>query len=534
MSVLRKAALTIAAFLWLPFQPAQADVLTYVGCAGQSAEYTLTFHGSIVLNWRFLDPGRPIKAQLTDAIRQQLRYIEGHWHNSQKPGSEQALVLSEDSLKIENIKFRDSAYGFNLNIDNIEHPEFKLEEPYLERAVTLGNAQASDSAVRAEYTASVQTIACAPAGAEVRPTVKLALPLDPYLFYWLVAPAHRRPIRWRQSFFRVNPCADPEIADLPNPMAYWYFWNPAQSGVDADGKTFTCASLLHQGKDFITIDGNLTARKAIKDQGGIFAFDRLPTNRPLRTTALWGIIDPKAETLPVKKLSDTLNALAPPVRAHGINAALKQLGFGPERRSASEVDRGSMYFADFLRGLPEVFNITGITTQVDRDTFLADIKGKLGGSGRELILKISFGPTDVLSKPEPQHWNTLAAALANDDIVLYNGHSGLGENTSIKSLTHATQKKPGAFNGPPYQIVAFLSCYSYSYFGSDLVTLRSKAPRKGVTDIVYTGIDFTSERGALGLLDFLDRSIQAKNPHSANFTAGHYLSARDFFIVKRY
>ncbi len=525
-----------AALLSCSIQAAAAgEILTYAGCVGQAAEYALSFHAPIVLNQRLLDPALPVKTQLEAAIRQQIRYIEGHWHNGQGSAPAQSQVLREESLKLTEIKFKLANYGATLTIDNIEHPEFTLDEPYLARAVKLGKTQATDPGIRAEYSATVRVVACAPGGAQVQPTVQLALPLDPYLFYWAVAPENRRPIHWRQSSFRVNPCADPEIADLPNPMAFWYFWNPAQTGNDADGKPFACATLLPAENNYVTLAGHLSHATPATSHGGVFAFERLPKSRAVRATALWGIIDPKAATLPIKELTDVLQKLTPEKFTTGISALLTRLGFGAEKRGRLDTDRGSVYFADFLRGLPAVLKIERLAAHQEKDSLILELQGKLLTSARELSLKIFFGPTDVLSKPDPQHWTTLATALAKDDLIFYNGHSGLGENTSVKNiLAAAPQISPDTLTGPAYQLVAFLSCYSYSYFGGDLVALRTHSRQPGTTDVVYTGSEFTSERGVLGLLDFLDRSLSAKHLRGANVSTEGYLRESDFLIVKRH
>jgi hypothetical protein len=133
----------------------------------------------------------------------------------------------------------------------------------------------------------------------------------------------------------------------------------------------------------------------------------------------------------------------------------------------------------------------------------------------------------------PQHWEILKQALASSQYILYNGHSGLGNNMKIDNALEATNSKPvDVFKTiPSHQMIAYFSCYSYGYFGDDIVAYRRQFAPNAQTDILLTGSEFTSERGPLGLLKHLD-IFSAKQATRLDQSA--WLFGKDQLIVKSF
>ena len=89
------------------------------------------------------------------------------------------------------------------------------------------------------------------------------------------------------------------------------------------------------------------------------------------------------------------------------------------------------------------------------------------------------------------------------------GHSGLGENLSIAKLVAAlgVPKTTALLQRSTTQVVAFLGCYTYSYFGRDLAPLlRGEAGRE--TLFAYTGNAVSQlSQSALHVLSVLDCAL---------------------------
>ncbi|MBI3556376.1 MAG: hypothetical protein HY074_08955 [Deltaproteobacteria bacterium] len=510
------------------------DALTFVGCDGQSGEYRVEFDGQVVLNKKFLAAGQPLAAQVQNAIRQQAKFLAGYFYSRQGAG-QLRLVVSDDTLRVSSLRQREVKYPFELELGAVQHPDVRIDQPYMAAALKAGRTKKSDPGLQIHYRASVVAIACMPQGRKVPGTITIPIPSDPFLFYWNVRPQDRRPIRWRKSFFVVNPCADAEIADLPHPYYLWYVWDPRKTGTDDERREFRCARLLKSGRDYRDVRAKLSVLRRQDPNQGALALDRLPRSRPLKVTVLWGVLDPKSKVFPYQ---DFVKAFSPGPLPFDSKLAsfMKTAGYTEELAGGAEHDRGSLYLTAFLRHLSMILVVSDYKAEAMAGGFLLHLSARLKQSGTALELRVFFGPTDLLSGAEPAHWPVLADALALDDIVLYNGHSGLGANTSVESLAGALQLNANEtsrrLKGPPYQLVGYLSCFSYAYFGKDLLELRKKSGATGTMDVIYTGSDFTSERGPLGVLEFIDRNLAARRPRARDLLSSGYFRNEDFVVIK--
>ena len=135
--------------------------------------------------------------------------------------------------------------------------------------------------------------------------------------------------------------------------------------------------------------------------------------------------------------------------------------------------------------------------------------------------------TDIFGPVPPRHWEIARRALAEDNVIIYAGHSGIGENLRLKrlednlNLSHETIGAQLAKS--PFQLIAFLSCYSYMYFGQDLLAAGTAAGR----EFVYSATGYTKgDRGTLAILDLIDQVLAGEK------VAQRYLDADDFLLLK--
>ncbi|MFN8391345.1 MAG: HTTM domain-containing protein [Bdellovibrionota bacterium] len=500
------------------------SVLTFTGCRGSSREIKISFPAHVTLNRAFLEPDRAESAQIMDAIQRQIRFAVGRFMSLH----EGPLLIrpSSHEPEIQVLDVKDVSYPFDAVITPVVHPDVTIESPYILAALDRKITHTTDTAIQANYNASLTAIACA-ANPDVVPEVTVDMPVDPYLYYWTVSPEGFRDISWRSSRFHINPCADEELADIPHPDYVWYFWNPKKSGIDADGRPFDCGHLLKEGTHYLQSPATLTGLRQI---GGADIFDgaNLSPREPLKIDIIFGILDAKA--------TNALS-LSPEQRA----AALHKFGSRDLDRFLTHpdvsIDRGSTYFLSFLNHLDEVLDVSSNREERTGRHLLLTLWGALQRSGRAVTMRIYFGPTDLLSGDPPEHWELLRDALATSDVVLYNGHSGLGANMSYANIFPVGPEDAATdhftrLTVPQYQLIGYLSCYSWTYFGYDTVDARNRARGDAITDIVFTGSNFTSERGPLAILSYIDQLLSGDSPSAPPFSA--YIIPDDFFVVERF
>lgn len=478
----------------------------HYGCESTGHEVSFEYSGQIKLNAKWL--ANPDDGAIKQAITQQLRYLRGYYISSRK-NLPYALTLNAENAKIEILKIESGPYGIGLKIDPIQHPNVHIEHPYLLQAIAGKQTRPNDKGIAVAFKLQTSGYFCG--SEDYMNSLTPLVPLDPYLAYWTVDAKSRRPIRWRNAEARINPCADPELADIPDPFYYWYFWDPNRQGEDTSKKKFDCKKMIQDGKSFVAVRPKLKPATASNHSPPPATLHPSLEGKKIEISAIFGVIDEHDLTFAINKKTnwDDIQREA---------AAFLNL--------PGNVDRGSKYYARFLLKIDSVMEVDRISTKGD-----LEIWGRLKQSNQKIHLNLFFGYTDVLGQNKPAHWNFLTQALQGSNYIIYNGHSGLGENLKIENALQATSKaaKDVFSKTPEYQMFAYFSCYSYGYFGEDFARERTASNQKAATDILLTGTEFTSERGPLGLLSYID-SIAARKPKSIDNK--EWLQPSDQLILK--
>lgn len=82
--------------------------------------------------------------------------------------------------------------------------------------------------------------------------------------------------------------------------------------------------------------------------------------------------------------------------------------------------------------------------------------------GKKIRVRLLFAETQFYDKKSENFHLLLAAALANEDLIIYTGHSGIGRNLNLTEI-EALRKIKIKMN-PGYQIIYLGSCIPYSYY----------------------------------------------------------------------
>ncbi|MEQ1876570.1 MAG: hypothetical protein ABL958_07985 [Bdellovibrionia bacterium] len=506
-------ALTGAILAFRSLGPAQeADLSTQnlngVACGKTSAEYSLSFSDRVVLNVSFLDPKLSEDDNLKSAIEQKIRYFTQYFLTAKNLPFK--VVRSSVPAEVTITSKRIAKYPFKLNIDWTEKPDLPIDDMYTRAAIKKGSTSRLDKSLEADYQARITVLTCGASGDELE--IVGPVPVDPMLFYWNVPSSERRHLKWNASEAIANPCADNEVADFPHPGYFWYFWDPYFTGKDADGKKVDCTARLQSGRDFLVQKARLTK---IRDVNPDFSFMHSRFSKsegPLTAVFFFGYLD---HQIPEPKTAE-------------IVSLLEQQGRGIP---ADHFEWGSSAFLNFVGEARTRLREPTVTVAAEGDYTVAVIAGRLIESGREIQIKALLGPTDVFGKTRTGHWKWVPGALENSDIVVYAGHSGLGENFSLARAATELKIEASELNAvatkKPYQLLAFLSCYSYSYFGQDI--LDGAGSLKPARDIIYSAASLGFSRyqdTSIAIVEFVDRVLA-----TGTFEAPARLKPADDFLV---
>jgi hypothetical protein len=498
LRAVRLSAFMLALVHGSAFAAPRREALLFSNCPRQSGEFTGSYRGQILLHKAFLDR-EPVEA----SIEHQLRYLWGHYRNDAAAHQSLQVSLSAEPPEIRILSRRDVPYGRDLPLPYPTKEErLKIEDPYTLRAVARGHADKNDPALSVEYEIHFKLAVCG-RGEDPAPVVRVPLPPDPWLAYWYVDQGNHRPLRYFNDRAVTNPCADNDFADLPHPFYYWYDWLPTRHGPDDDGHSFDCRGWLKAGDHYQYYDVKLERTSAPSRD-----FSRLRAQLgegPLQATILVGVTNHGMLDVGLESWRERLG--------NGKGGELKTRAAAALARwqRDSPHDNGTRSFLTALGELGRVVDVDQHTATMDGEFLVVEVNGKLKLSRRPIRARVWLGMTDIFGPKPPQHWRILRRALSEDQIILYWGHSGIGENFRLaqieKHLGLSHQEMAAELQKSSWRLIAFLSCYSYMYFGQDLIDAGAESGNGGY--FVFTGMESSKhEGGPLAVLDLVDRVLR--------------------------
>lgn len=412
----------VALYLWRPLpppeappRPARVSRLLDTQCLNHAARVRVVLESEASL----LQLAQPLGER--ELVEMQLNYVRNSVLATQ-PGITHFSFTADDT-RLEVLR-REETYT-DLPVEFRFSPAMLMpESPRLRQLIAQKELAAGAPQRKLRYRAEAEALICAdaPIGGELR--LAVPLPRNPETAFWAAPPADWRELRFKAQRLTLNPCADDELADLPQPEFYWYFWNPAARACpEAVGRRLTRAELT------LTPHAPEAApAPALHARTGSLIFGWLDTQ-----------YDATAE----------LPAVAAEARRVLRGLSAPGLAAGPWRDPSSGM---------LLETLAEIRRRAGDELGFrlrEREQHL-EIRVTLP---HERELHVFWGPTDALGKVPPRHYAFLARALGADDVLVYAGHASLGQ-----SLLPRTEHAPADAGTPGRrQLLAFLSCYSVNY-----------------------------------------------------------------------
>jgi hypothetical protein len=494
--------------------PARREELLFANCPRQAGEYEGSFRGHVVLQREFLGADDP-----RASIVQQLRYLWGHYRNDADAHRAMQVVLSAEAPQVRIVSRREVPYGLDLPLPYpTKDPRLAIDDPYTRRAVARGQVKASDPAWLIEYEIRFRVALCG-RGQDPPAVAHVPLPRDPWLAYWHVAAEKHRPLRYFNSRAVTNPCSDDDFADLPHPFYYWYDWLPTRNGPDDAGKFFDCRKLLKEGDHYNKFQVALERVSSASHDFG--RLKKQLGSAPLTATILIGVVDHSVTDLKLPEWRALL----------GDSGDLTSRAASALEQPPTK-ERGTRSFVDALKEIRALMTVEKFATKIDDGYLVVELNGRLKLSNRPLRARVWLGLTDIFGPTPPHHWRILRQALAEDQIVIYYGHSGIGENFRLaqieKNLGISHEVMSAELKKSPLRLVAFISCYSYMYFGQDL--LAAGAERNDGGYFLFTGMEHSQhEAGPLAVIDLVDRVLADS---SGRIDKEPLLGDDEFWLIK--
>ncbi len=492
--------LFIAVFNLFATLAAIANSPITVSCNGTAYQTEIKLSGHFYLSKGLMSVDQRSE-QIDEAIKLQLRYASGYFYNTEDPKSPK-MIIREVDLKIHSKSLKEAPYPIAIEVDSLHHPKYETDNPYQVEAQKVGKVAKGSPAYEVSFVVSAPAIACF-GSAQFKAELNLPLPVDPFLGYWLVRPQDRREIKWRESQWRINPCGAREIADLPHPYYYWYFWDPYRKGQDMNEVSFNCDELINPKTQLV--NSTLKLERAEKLANPRAQAQPLAWFEVKRAMVMFGILDAKFPRLEPNLLFRILPKW-------WLDQKLESFSI----ENAKTFDRGTLAFVLFVKKLKSFIEIDSIHTPffTTSKAFDLEIEGRSKHTGKKIELRVFYGETDYLTHPVTEYLRVLYEELSKSDLVIYNGHSGLGSNISLNTMQDALelsgQTISKAITTKANQVFGFFSCYTYAYFGKEILDERAKTHMP--TQAFFTGAELGDERASLDLLKSFDEKRLALLP----------------------
>ncbi|MES2965073.1 MAG: hypothetical protein V4760_14400 [Bdellovibrionota bacterium] len=431
------------------------------------------------------------------AIEAQLRYLNGYFNFDEETRTSEtgySRIVIRPEPEIEVLGIERVTYGRTLEVDPVSGDKASLyPTSWAKKTVRIS---AKEPALKIRYRAGSHLTLCRRTKT-TPPTIAIRLPRDPYLAYWYVPASARREIRYHKTTTSINPCADPQMAEMKRPFMYWYTYDPHAKGRDSKNQPYDCRELSARDPDTLTIEGRLEAKAAAPRE---LAFDQLAKSEMLDVRMVFGFMG----YTPVEDLRVAKEALLNEKDLENLpERVLNPSGF----QSHPDWDPAIWGTLDSIRSLREIADVTNLVARDAGDSVIVEARARMHRSKKAIKLSYFIGSTDEHQKVA-KHYPFLADAFKASDMIFYVGHAGLGENMSLARMRENLKLNDEAwsalFREKPYQLLGIVSCYGNGYFGADYVAERN---RFAETDLMTTAAGRYLHYVPTGVLFYLDLKL---------------------------
>lgn len=328
-------------------------------------------------------------------------------------------------------------------------------------------------------------------GSDRRATIPVRIPLAPDLIYkqTLNAQGH-------------NPCTDEHYNTEDD---FWYFWDADQRGCPLRGDKEKVLRL--QGR-LDRIDK--TVRPTYPEYDRLLGDNR--NGRKLDIAVFFGFID------------DVRPGAAKPNRRDDAYKAFQMVRDDLKEQGYDVVETRDAFRETQTRQRRDGPNVLHRYQKTwdppGADTPPVEVRVQL------LLADSDINADSRRERPDYTFHNYLIPAFRDADIIIYDGHSGLGANLKLKNLPNFRFRKD------KYQIFFFNGCSTYPYYNGSFFEAKQGGARN--LEVITTGLPTLSSTSAPNVLAVLKRFLDGRfvtyqtimrELEDSNSAEGTYLSA---------
>ncbi len=476
---------------------------SYLSCQGKTFDVSAAFESEIYLLKSSLpEDEEALKNLLHSSIIYQNQYT---FLNSVKinNGSDLKFLTPGRAPEIVITKQEDAPYPFQAEHEtDLPIYNFSPEQnTYIKSILAPGKTSKGEPALKVSYTYKNRLIGCITRSKDpsTLSTLNFFMPLDPYLAYFAVPIIQRRPLIHPALQFEAmaNPCLERDTlsSDGVDPFAYWYHWNPRLSGHDKNKTSFDCSLYYNEGTTIKTVKINFQENTPKTANFPDFAqFKDL--DRPIRISVLMSANDNyRPVDFDQAEVSELVTKFLSDISVKEAQAQLPINNGSKYDKNLSKV----LMFLGTLKNQIQIFDQKVLTNGPAMEVLL---KTKLKLSKKDLEIKITLSHNGV-KQGENFFAEHFAKDLLSRDIVVYEGHAGLG-STFAAPLELLKGQGQSFDKTVKYQILALHSCFASLYFNKEQFPAPSGPEFH--RSFITTGGDFKDimANGSIALISNLD------------------------------
>lgn len=363
-------------------------------------------------------PGLEVKPEL--AVENQLQFLKNSILKTNPEITHFSFSAAKKKIKVVSITQSNLSSSIDLKFDSSFLAPEQARSQWL---VQKKNLEVGFPIDVIDYEVQAQAVLCSEAG--FIPKLETILPKDPDLAFWDVPSAQWENLTYKEKTEQLNFCADSELADLPQPEAFWYFWDPSRRSKNG----VPCLKTLESRLNKLTVS--------------------LTVNAESPKSAAAATFNPQSALLILGWTNTQYDA------SHEYEQLLLALKSELGNKSSAPNSWKEPRSKELLEIIGSVISQNpGATYQLVAQKPSLEVQFQLKD---KKSLRIFWGPTDALGAVTPRHYQVLQQGLRADDLIVYAGHAALG-----KSFLPPIQSRPNG-KTKAQQLVVFLSCYSFTY-----------------------------------------------------------------------
>jgi hypothetical protein len=275
-----------------------------------------------------------------------------------------------------------------------------------------------------------------------------------------------------------NPCTDEHYNSEDD---FWYFWDPDQTGCGLKGDT----------------------RNVIRTEGRLQRLDKLTRPTYPEYDRLFGE-NGNGKTLDVRIFfgyNDDERILTRPNKRDDAFQAMRLVEADLRRRKFQQVEEIAGFRETATGRMTDGGSI--LRSFVKTMRYPKATPDSVEVRIQMLLSDTSIGADSRREKPDFTFHHYLIPAFKEADVLLYDGHSGLGANLDLKSLERFR------FDREKYQIFFFNGCSTYPYYNGSFFEAKGGRELNNL-EVVTTGLPTLSNVSAPNMLAVLNQLLDPK------------------------